>query len=103
MAYLKNQSLACKDDSKICNYLPIIEISRDLLSFKNGIYNLDTDTFYPYDKTQPPTSSFPGPIKQLDPNAASFNYLDYELEHFHNLDWREIETPTVDKIINHQG
>lgn len=103
------------------HYLPDLNRTRYLLSFRNGIYNVSNATFYPFDfifsKNQVDFHTKeihidgidmnPNNKKEIDleflKNFAACNYLDLEFYDYSDVeDWYDIPTPNMDHIIKCQ-
>lgn len=82
---------------KLCRdfELPKLEPDRHVFSFRNCVYNAETNTVYAYDD---PNAGIPPSLV-----AAKFFNLDFPIPLVDvGLDWREIVTAKLDQILDHQ-
>ena len=78
---------------------PELKKNRHVFSFSDGIFVAKDDSidgwfhFYPYNSEQ---------FKKMPPNLVAAKYFDIPFGQFDYKDWREIETPVLDTILNYQ-
>jgi len=90
-------------------YFPELQPNRYYISFRNGVYYLPTDTFYPYNvsKENPVTSSLDDSqhgqtALRLDRDIVSCNYIDQEFIHHWDKNCGNIKTPALSQILRSQ-
>ena len=80
----------CKDSE-----LPELTPDRHIFAFQNGVYNAEENRFY----------GFGNPDDIINSNVVAAKYFDLEFpvqyiaENYH---WRQIPTPNLDHVLNHQ-
>ncbi len=103
VSFFLKDTPAFKNQTRFSKILPHIEENRDYISWKNGIHYLPYDIFYPYDSSQPPTSSIIAAeqIPPIDPLLVTCTFQDKEFVHQFNIDWHDIKV-AHDNILFHQ-
>ena len=74
---------------------PDLMVNREYISFRNGVYHINGDTFY----------AFTGGIELLDNSIVSMSFIDQDFDSalLTISAWQDIPTPYVDTIFRHQG
>ena len=67
---------------------PVIRAARGWYSFHNGIYDVSTDRFWPYECQRP--------------DVCTVNYIKEDFVSAPEGDWRDIRTPAINKILDTQ-
>lgn len=86
-------------------YFPNLEKSDEYYSFKNGVYHIVSDTFYPYDPSLP-VSTAGGKIEPhqvLPKELVTSNYIDKEFTHRSHMKTSEIPTESLNSIMDDQN
>ena len=83
---------------KLCRdyELPMLKPDRHVFSFTNGVYDADANTFYAY---ADPTAAIPPSVV-----ACKFFNIEFpiDLVATSGSEWRDIPTPKLDQILDHQ-
>ena len=73
---------------------PELKKTRNVFSFRNGLYVAKEMKFYPYDSDG---------FRRLDPRIVSAKYFDYDFDNSVYKSYRDIPTPALDSITDYQN